>query len=67
VLDGRFPDRVIELAVKRMVPSGPLTRRQVMKKLHRSMPVPEHPHDRPGSRESLDIAALNRQEQQARI
>jgi large subunit ribosomal protein L13 len=56
VLDGRFPDRVIELAVKRMVPSGPLGR-QVMKKLH-IYAGPEHPHTAQAP-QSLDIAALN--------
>ena len=56
VLDGRFPDRVIELAVKRMVPSGPLGR-QVMRKLHIYAGT-EHPHAGQ-SPQPLDIAALN--------
>ena len=56
VLDGRFPDRVIEQAVKRMVPSGPLGR-QVMRKLH-IYSGGEHPHT--GQQpQPLDIAALN--------
>ena len=33
VLDGRFPERVLEKAVERMVPRGPLGRAQ-MKNLH---------------------------------
>jgi large subunit ribosomal protein L13 len=57
VLDGRFPERVIELAVKRMVPSGPLGR-DVLRKLH-VYKGPEHPHA--GAKpETLDIAAMNR-------
>jgi large subunit ribosomal protein L13 len=56
VLDGRFPDRVIEQAVKRMVPSGPLGR-QVMRKLH-IYGGSEHPHAGQEPK-PLDIAALN--------
>jgi len=56
VLGGRFPDRVIEAAVKRMVPSGPLGR-QVLKKLH-IYAGPEHPHTAQ-SPQPLDIAAFN--------
>jgi len=56
VLDGRFPGRVIEKAVERMVPSGPLGR-QVMRKLH-IYAGPEHPHAGQ-SPQPLDIAAMN--------
>ena len=56
VLDGRFPGRVIEKAVERMVPSGPLGRR-VMKKLH-VYAGSEHPHAAQ-SPTALDVAALN--------
>jgi large subunit ribosomal protein L13 len=57
VLDGRFPERVIELAVKRMVPSGPLGR-AVLRKLH-VYKGPDHPHA--GAKpEKLDLAAMNR-------
>ena len=57
VLDGRFPERVIEAAVKRMVPKGPLGR-DVLRKLH-IYKGGEHPHagQQPAA---LDIAALNR-------
>ena len=43
ILDGKFPDRVIRLAVKRMIPSGPLGRKQLS-----SMKVyvgSSHPHE----------------------
>ena len=29
ILEGKFPERVLELAVKRMMPGGPLTRQQL--------------------------------------
>jgi len=56
MLSGRFPERVIEMAVKRMVPSGPLGREQL-----RNLRVykgAEHPHaaQKP---ETLDVAAMN--------
>lgn len=43
ILEGRFPERVIEAAVKRMMPRGPLGRQQ-MKNL-RIYAGPEHPHE----------------------
>lgn len=56
VLDGRFPERVIERAVKRMLPSGPLGRQQL-----RNLRVysgSEHPHD--GAQpQVLDVAGMN--------
>lgn len=57
VLDGRFPERVIEAAVRRMVPRGPLGR-DVLRKLH-VYKGGEHPHQAQKP-ESLDIAAMNR-------
>jgi len=57
VLDGRFPERVIEAAVKRMVPSGPLGR-DVMRKLH-IYKGGAHPHQAQQPL-PLDIAALSR-------
>ena len=57
VLDGRFPERVLETAVERMVPRGPLGRQQ-MKNLHLYAGT-EHPHS--GQQpETLDVASLNR-------
>ena len=57
ILDGRYPERVIEAAVRRMVPRGPLGR-DVMRKLH-VYAGPEHPHAAQ-TPEPLDVAALNR-------
>ena len=57
VLAGRFPERVLEKAVERMVPRGPLGRKQ-MAALHLYAGT-EHPHD--GQKpEVLDVAAMNR-------
>jgi large subunit ribosomal protein L13 len=56
ILDGRFPERVIEKAVERMVPRGPLGRQQ-MRKL-RIYTGPEHPHTAQEPR-ILDLALLN--------
>ena len=57
VLDGRFPERVIEAAVRRMVPKGPLGR-DVLRKLH-VYKGGEHPHagQQPAP---LDVVAMNR-------
>lgn len=57
ILDGRFPERVLEKAVTRMVPRGPLGRRQ-MKNL-KIYGGSEHPHEAQQP-EKLDVAALNR-------
>ena len=43
ILDGRFPDRVLRKAVERMIPRGPLGRRQ-MKNL-KIYAGDSHPHD----------------------
>lgn len=56
ILDGRFPERVIEKAVERMVPRGPLGRQQ-MRNL-RVFKGPEHTHAAQQP-EPLDIAARN--------
>jgi len=57
ILDGRFPERVIQKAVERMITRGPLGRRQ-MKNLHVYAGA-EHPHagQQPAA---LDVAAMNR-------
>lgn len=57
ILEGRFPERVVEKAVERMVPRGPLGRRQ-MKNL-RVYAGADHPHEAQ-SPEILDVGALNR-------
>lgn len=56
ILDGRFPERVIEKAVERMLPKGPLGR-QVLSNL-RVYAGTEHPHEAQKP-EVLDIAAMN--------
>jgi large subunit ribosomal protein L13 len=57
VLDGRFPERVLEKAVERMVPRGPLGRDQ-MRALH-LYAGGEHPHG--GTQpQPLDVASRNR-------
>ena len=56
ILDGRFPERVLEKAVERMMPGGPLSRRQ-MKNL-KIYAGPEHKHEAQQP-VTLDIAALN--------
>jgi large subunit ribosomal protein L13 len=56
ILDGRFPGRVLEAAVRRMMPGGPLTRTQLSNL--RIYAGPEHPHEAQQP-EKLDIAALN--------
>ncbi|WP_306118572.1 MULTISPECIES: 50S ribosomal protein L13 [unclassified Roseitalea] len=56
MLDGRFPERVVEKAVERMIPRGPLGRRQ-MKNL-RVYAGAEHPHAAQ-SPEVIDVAAMN--------
>jgi large subunit ribosomal protein L13 len=57
VLEGRFPERVIEKAVERMIPRGPLGRQQ-MRNL-RIFAGAEHPHAAQNP-ELLDVAGLNR-------
>ena len=57
ILAGRHPERVIEKAVERMVPRGPLGRR-VMRNL-RVYAGTEHPHGAQQP-EPLDVAAMNR-------
>ena len=57
VLEGRFPERVLEKAVERMIPRGPLGRQQ-MRALHLYNGT-EHPHD--GQNPAvLDVASMNR-------
>lgn len=57
ILEGRFPERVVEKAVERMLPRGPLGRRQLGNL--RVYPGPEHPHEAQQP-VALDIASLNR-------
>jgi large subunit ribosomal protein L13 len=62
ILESKFPGRVVEKAVERMMPDGPLARRQL-----RHLFVyagPEHPHaaQQPAP---LDVGALNRRNKRA--
>ncbi len=57
VLEGRFPERVLEKAIERMIPRGPLGRQQ-MRSLH-LYAGGEHPHGGQNP-ETLDVAAMNR-------
>ncbi len=57
ILEGKFPERVVELAVERMLKRGPLQR-----KLMRNLKIykgGEHPHQAQNP-EKLDVAKLNR-------
>ena len=56
ILDGKFPERVVEKAVERMIPRGPLGRQQ-MKNLRVYAGV-EHGHEAQKP-EALDIASMN--------
>ena len=62
ILDGRFPERVVEKAVERMIPRGPLGRKQ-MGNL-RVYAGPEHPHEAQQP-EVLGVAAMNRKNMRA--
>lgn len=56
IIEGRFPERVVQKAVQRMLPEGPLARQQL-----RNLRVyagAEHPHEAQ-SPEVLDVAAMN--------
>ena len=57
VLEGRFPERVLEKAIERMIPRGPLGRQQ-MRNL-RVFAGAEHPHEAQNP-EVIDIASRNR-------
>ena len=56
IMRGKFPERIVEKAVERMLPRGPLGRRQLSNL--RVYPGTEHPHEAQQP-EALDIGALN--------
>ncbi len=56
VLDGQFPERVLQAAVRRMMPGGPLSRKQLSNL--RVYAGAEHPHEAQQP-EALDVAARN--------
>ena len=62
ILAGKHPERVIEKAVERMVPRGPLGRR-IMSHL-RVYPGTTHPHEAQNPTK-LDVAAMNRKNKRA--
>jgi large subunit ribosomal protein L13 len=62
ILEGRFPERVLEKAVERMIPRGPLGRVQ-MGNL-RVYAGAEHPHEAQQP-EAVDIGAMNRKNKRA--
>jgi len=57
ILEGRFPERIVEKAVERMLPRGPLGRVQLGNL--RVYKGPDHPHAAQ-SPETLDVGAMNR-------
>jgi len=57
IMEGRFPERVVEKAVERMLPRGPLGRVQYGNL--RVYPGAEHPHEAQKP-EKLDVAVMNR-------
>ena len=57
ILEGKFPERVVEKAVQRMMPEGPLARRQL--KNLRVYAGSAHPHEAQQP-ETIDIGAMNR-------
>src|SRR5947209_17348919 len=62
ILEGRFPERVVEKAVQRMLPHGPLGRKQFGNL--RVYKGAEHPHIAQNP-EKLDIASMNRKNMRA--
>jgi large subunit ribosomal protein L13 len=62
ILAGRFPERIVEKAVERMLPRGPLGRRQLANL--RVYPGPSHPHDAQQP-EKIDVASMNRKNKRA--
>ena len=57
ILAGRFPERIVEKAIERMLPRGPLGRVQLGNL--RVYPAAEHPHEAQQP-EKIDVAAMNR-------
>lgn len=56
ILEGKFPERVVEKAVERMLPEGPLGRKQL--KNLKVYAGAAHPHEAQ-SPKTVDIAAMN--------
>ena len=62
ILDGKFPERIVEKAIERMMPEGPLGKHQLANL--RVYPGAEHPHAAQQP-EKLDIATMNRKNTRA--
>ena len=62
ILEGRFPQRIVEKAVERMLPRGPLARRQLGNL--RVYAGADHPHAAQQP-ETLDVASFNRKNKRA--
>jgi large subunit ribosomal protein L13 len=62
ILEGRFPERVVEKAIERMLPRGPLGRRQLGNL--RVYPGTEHPHEAQQP-QTVDVASMNRKNMRA--
>ncbi len=56
ILEGKFPERVLTKAIQRMLPGGPLSRRQMTNL--RIYAGAEHPHEAQ-SPEVLDVKSMN--------
>ena len=62
ILEGRFPERVVEKAVQRMLPEGPLGRKQLGNL--RVYAGPTHPHEAQQP-VALDVGTMNRKNTKA--
>ena len=62
ILEGKFPERIVEKAVERMLPEGPLGNTQLGNL--RVYAGPDHPHAAQQP-EKLDIASMNRKNMRA--
>jgi large subunit ribosomal protein L13 len=62
ILEGRFPERIVEKAVERMLPRGPLGRKQLGNL--RVYKGASHPHEAQQP-ETLDVGALNAKNKRA--
>lgn len=62
ILEGRFPERVVEKAVERMLPRGPLGRRQLGNL--RVYGGTDHPHEAQQP-QVVDVASMNRKNMRA--
>jgi large subunit ribosomal protein L13 len=63
IMAGKFPERVVEKAIQRMMPRGPMGKRQLSNL--RVYPGAEHPHEAQQPAK-LDVAAMNPKNTQTR-